>query len=310
MNTFYKILISDKSASFLNLLKAMLNDDPVNTYEVLVATNGRDACNLALYDKPDLIILSLDLPILSGLETIQTIKSNLSQKHLPIIAMSSDYDFREAFYVGADDFLMKPFNSHELFLRIQLNLLLAQRSNEVDLEHEILKAQKQEAIYQRDTIFKQQTDLMDDLQYARFVQNAIMPGNEVFSINFESNFIFNRPKYIVSGDFYWLTKKNDLVFFAVGDCTGHGMSGALMTMAGVAFLNEIVNNDQEFDAGQILNDLRKKVTNLLNQKGTIGEASNGMDIGFCIYDEKKASCIFQEPIIPYILQRKDLPWKS
>jgi serine phosphatase RsbU (regulator of sigma subunit) len=70
------------------------------------------------------------------------------------------------------------------------------------------------------------------------------------------------------------------------------MSGALMTMVGVTFLNEIINSEENLDANEILNGLREKVIQLLNQKGDIGEASNGMDITLCIYNEKLGTVQF------------------
>jgi serine phosphatase RsbU (regulator of sigma subunit) len=198
--------------------------------------------------------------------------------------MSSTKQFQDAFEAGADDFLIKPFNKYELLMRIQFNLKLAKARNENRKQQELLKTQKQEAITQRDIILKQKADLTDDLNYARFVQNAILPTSSHVSTIFGDHFIYHRPKNIVSGDFYWVARKKDLCIVAVGDCTGHGMSGALLTMTGAAFLNEIVGRLHNLTADVILNELRKKVIHFLNQKGEIGEASNGMDISLCIYN--------------------------
>lgn len=285
MSGTYKILVADDSTSIRNSIKHILMENPENKYQVLLANNGREACSMAFLEKPDLILIDLSMPVMDGIEAIHKIKSNQQIKMIPIIAISSTSRFQEAFSVGAVDFLLKPFVKFELLTRVNLNLMLAEKSYEIKQQHEILKSQREEAINQRDIISKQKQDLIDDLQYARFVQNAILPSYEVLNNLFSDYFVYDQPRNLVSGDFFWVARKNGKKILAVGDCTGHGMSGALMTMAGTAFLNEIVRNSEDFNTDSILNELRKRVIKLLNQKGTIGEASNGMDIALCIFDE-------------------------
>ena len=301
----FKILIADDSLSFRNVVQDMLTEDIENTYEVYMASNGRDACTIAFREIPDIILIDIEMPIMNGIVAIQLIKANKLLKRIPIIVVSSTKQFQDAFNAGVDDFLVKPFNSYELLLRIQLNLKLALKNSEIKKQNELLHIQRQEAINQRDIILKQKRDLMDDLHYARFVQNAILTSSDDFNRIFKDHFTYNLPKYIVSGDFYWVTQKNNLSIAAVGDCTGHGMSGALMTMSGVAFLNEIINSDEFNTSDEILNELRRKVIHLLNQKGDIGEASNGMDIAICIYDKSKSTLQFSGANNPLYLVRKD-----
>jgi len=281
----FKILISDDSLSFRALVEKMLSEDSNNNYQVSFASNGREACTMAYHLRPDLILIDIDMPVMNGIEAIKKIKENNLIKRTPIIGMSSSKQFQEAVAAGANDFLMKPFDRYELIMRILLNLRLAKIGDGFKKQHELLKAQRQEAINQRDIILRQQKNLTDDLNYAGFVQNAILPSARDINMILKDHFIYNLPKYKVSGDFYWTARKNGLSMVAVGDCTGHGMSGALMTMAGVAFLNEIINSNDHFSADQILNDLRVKVIHLMNQRGEIGELSNGMDIAICVYDE-------------------------
>jgi phosphoserine phosphatase RsbU/P len=305
MSKLYKILIADDSAAVRNSVQHILMENAENTYSVLIAGNGREACTIAYHEKPDLILIDIEMPIMNGIDAIKKIKSNNLINHIPIIVMSSTRQFQEAFSAGADDFLFIPFNTYELLMRIHLNLKLAEKGYEVNRQHELLKAQRQEAINQRDIIINQKTELMDDLRYARFIQYAILPSSEVLNDLFAEHFIYNQPKNIVSGDFYWVTRKKGMIIVAVGDCTGHGMSGALMTMAGAAFLNEIVIDNTQLNADQVLNDLRKRVIQLLNQKGDIGEASNGMDIALCIYNETKHTLQFAGANNLLYIARKD-----
>ncbi|NJK86310.1 MAG: SpoIIE family protein phosphatase [Bacteroidales bacterium] len=108
-------------------------------------------------------------------------------------------------------------------------------------------------------------------------------------------FILYKPRDIVSGDFYWVTKKENTLILAAADCTGHGVPGAFMSMLGIAFLNEIVNkiainkHISSLQANEILQELRAQVINSLHQTGDRAEQKDGMDIALCIidYEDKK-----------------------
>ena len=130
---------------------------------------------------------------------------------------------------------------------------------------------------------EQKKDIIDDITYSRRIQNAIMPERSYLLTLLPEYFLFYKPKRIVSGDFYWVAQKDNKVILAAADCTGHGISGAFLTIAGTAFLNEILNY-AFLDAADILEHLRKHVMRLLHQKGLEGEAADGMDISLRIFD--------------------------
>jgi serine phosphatase RsbU (regulator of sigma subunit) len=117
------------------------------------------------------------------------------------------------------------------------------------------------------------------------------------------NFILYKPKDIVSGDFYWGLKKNEKIIIAAGDCTGHGVPGAFMSMLGHAFLDEIVNTTRVENAAMILNMLRDVIINTLKQKGTVGEARDGMDISLLILDPNTGTVDFAGANNPLYLVR-------
>jgi phosphoserine phosphatase RsbU/P len=304
-----KIVVADDSASIQSSIVQMLEGDTEVNKNILIAQNGREACILTFDEKPDLVLIDIEMPVMSGVDAIKKIRSNQLIKNTPIIVMSSTRQFEDAFNAGADDFLLKPFNRYELLMRIKLNLQLAEKRQELKKKHELLKTQKQEAVTQRDVILLQKTELMDGLHYARFVQEATLPSAEILNNLFDSYFVFNRPKHIVSGDFYWVNHKKEFTYIALGDCTGHGMSGALMSMAGTAFLNEIILKDPYIKADQVLNKLRNRVIKLLNQKGDIGEASNGMDIALCIINEETGTMQYAGANNPIFLAKKNEPFE-
>ncbi|GAB4284613.1 MAG: hypothetical protein Kow0068_09710 [Marinilabiliales bacterium] len=128
-------------------------------------------------------------------------------------------------------------------------------------------------------------EISDSIHYASRIQSAILPPKEYISEILPQHFIFAKPRDIVSGDFYWLARKDDKIIVAVADCTGHGVPGAFMSMLGVAFINEIVNQMTKISASEILNKLRDNVIRSLHQTGKEGEAADGMDIALCVVDK-------------------------
>ncbi|MFZ5553816.1 MAG: tetratricopeptide repeat protein [Bacteroidota bacterium] len=144
---------------------------------------------------------------------------------------------------------------------------------------------------QKEKIQHQKKEITDSINYARRIQEAMLPGNEMFSKIFPQSFLFNRPKDIVSGDFYWihpLYEGNAVTgaIYATADCTGHGVPGGFMSMLGNSFLNEIVNEKNITQPAEVLNQLRDKVIHALRQTGAEGENKDGMDITLVKIDFK------------------------
>ncbi len=121
------------------------------------------------------------------------------------------------------------------------------------------------------------SNIKKSIDYAGKVQNAMLSSyTETLKILSEFIILY-KPAYTLSGDFYWSKKINDTVFVAVGDSTGHGISGALLSITGMSFLNEIVTEDY-IQTDVILNNLRSKIKHRLNQKGDFYEQKDGWDI--------------------------------
>ena len=121
------------------------------------------------------------------------------------------------------------------------------------------------------------------ITYAKLIQNAVLPSEEILKESFQDVFLFWRPRDIVSGDFYWMKRIGDTVIFSVADCTGHGVPGAFMSMLGVSFLNEIcVDFNAETHPAQILEEMRRKVITTLKQTNQAAEQKDGMDMALCI----------------------------
>lgn len=177
------------------------------------------------------------------------------------------------------------------------NLMLMQQNEEIGVQRDSLKLlnndlelQKFEITKQRDMLIqknlqidKQKKSMTDSMNYARRIQNAMLPSVKEAPFFDEHSFVYFQPKDIVSGDFYWVSQINDYVIFAVADCTGHGVPGAFMSVLGIAALNEIILKKEILNTNLVLDELRNAVIEALKQQGTSVVQKDGMDITLCIY---------------------------
>ena len=157
------------------------------------------------------------------------------------------------------------------------------------------------------TITNANKHIVQSIQYARRIQEAILPADREIKTNFEESFILYKPRDIVSGDFYWFAKKEDCRVIAVVDCTGHGVPGAFMTMMGNDLLNQIVYENNVTSPEAILNRLDKRVRRTLNQAGSDTQRNDGMDISICVIDDDNKILSFAgaKQSICYVHRNKD-----
>ena len=145
---------------------------------------------------------------------------------------------------------------------------------------------KTELIHEKNEFIKHQKEEIDQsIEYARLIQHTALPSLPLEQI-FPSSFLIFLPRDVVSGDFFWLEENEDQAFFAVADCTGHGIPGAFISMIGTILLNEIYNSKNLRAPNEILDELSRLVElTLLSRTGV--HMKDGMDISFCSWDKKK-----------------------
>ncbi|UCG28755.1 MAG: SpoIIE family protein phosphatase [Bacteroidales bacterium] len=158
------------------------------------------------------------------------------------------------------------------------------QKEEIEAQRDEIEAQRDLATQQRDMITQQKQEITDSIHYARRIQSALLPPTTIIANYLSDFFILFKPKDIVSGDFYWMTEKNDKLVITAVDCTGHGVPGAFMSMLGVSYLTEIVNKTERLNANEILNQLRHYVIESLRQRKGELETKDGMDMALCIID--------------------------
>lgn len=165
------------------------------------------------------------------------------------------------------------------------------KNEELTVQKEGLQSQR-DSILQQKEIIEQHTQLINDsIAYASTIQKAILPSTEKLNLYFE-HFIIFLPKNIVSGDFYWFSDSNpEYLFFAVGDCTGHGVPGAFLSIINSYLLNNIINEKGTSDTKEILSLLEIKFNKFLNKQSN--KSIDGMDIALLRFDKKdKKNVVF------------------
>ncbi|HWY12143.1 MAG TPA: SpoIIE family protein phosphatase [Bacteroidia bacterium] len=166
--------------------------------------------------------------------------------------------------------------------KLKLENTVTERTREV-----VEKAKEIEM--QNEIIFEKNKELTDSIKYAERIQKALLAHSEFMSEYLPPHFVLFKPKAIVSGDFYWATcvavteLKKDLFYLMVGDCTGHGVPGAFMSLLNISFLNEAITEKHILEPDKILNDVRERLMiSLASEKG-----QDGMDGTLVCYDKKK-----------------------
>ncbi len=127
-------------------------------------------------------------------------------------------------------------------------------------------------------------EITDSIAYAKRIQNAVLPSFSLVQEHFKDSFILYKPRDIVSGDFYWFEKKEDILLVAAADCTGHGVPGAMLS---VVCSNALYRSVNEFDLtvpGSILDKARELVLENLAKSGE--GINDGMDISLCAVNTK------------------------
>lgn len=139
-----------------------------------------------------------------------------------------------------------------------------------------------------DLILQVQNQVLDDhfssLRYAGIIQKALMPDYETLKSLLMDCFVLFLPRDIVSGDFYYVLRNRQNICIAAGDCTGHGVPGALLSILGISFLNEILQQRTDYKANRVLNLMREKIMRALHQTGEKSLTMDSIDIALCIVD--------------------------
>lgn len=183
---------------------------------------------------------------------------------------------------------------------------LEEEKRKVELENQILEQKVEERTKeiaeQKKIIEEKNAEIMDSLRYSERIQQAMLPKEQQIQSIFENNcFVLYMPRDVVSGDFYWIYEKNNQLIVAAGDCTGHGVPGALMSMIGISMLNKIVDSGI-YEPSKILSALHKEIHESLKQ-GSDNQVLDGMDIAIVLFEPHKHKLTFSSAMRPMYMIR-------
>ncbi len=169
-------------------------------------------------------------------------------------------------------------NNIKRIQRLQLGFEVDSLKHEAQKQKEINKELKK-AFWQIEQQNRQiehfNKEIKASIRYAKRIQEVLVQPHKQFLNYVKEYTYFYLPKDIVSGDFYWSFCNGTDIYFALADCTGHGVPGAFMSILGISSLNEIISENTNFSPAEILNKLQQKILDYLTKSS---QNRDGMDI--------------------------------
>ncbi len=264
-------------------------------YDIHLASSGMVGLEIMKKHEIQLVITDQRMPEMTGTEFLEKIILDFPDCIRIILTGFSDIEaVIQAINKGRIyRYITKPWDNEEMKITIDNGLEtynLKQQNKK--LFEELVEANttlEQKVIDRTKKIESQKKEITDSILYAGRIQNALLTPSEDIERLLPSYFILNKPREIVSGDYYWMTQKDNIILIAVADCTGHGVPGAFMSILGISLLNGIVNKTPIIKADEILNQLRGQIIKSLHQTGKRNETRDGMEMALCVIDflEKK-----------------------
>jgi serine phosphatase RsbU (regulator of sigma subunit) len=285
-------------------------------YEVIgKCIKGEDAVGLYQTHHPDILFVEIHIDgVVTGLEVVRQVQGIGKPM---VICIGSDLKgsvLEQVKEVMPNGYLCKPFDEEQLKtttnIALYTDLEEKKKSAELSKKSEMqqmniqelsetnshlvaatwrerdLKKQLKDSLEQLElnkAIIEQQNKrIVDSINYANRIQQAIIPKSVDVSVVLPNHFMIYRPKDVVSGDFPWMFKKDEFVYFGVVDCTGHGVPGAMLSMIGYLLLNGIADVEGEDKTpSQVLFELHHQIVETLKQNLEGNNASDGMGIALC-----------------------------
>lgn len=165
--------------------------------------------------------------------------------------------------------------------RQKLEKIVEERTREIQEEKNKVEKHQQALSIMHKKLAEKNKDLIDSIKYARKIQRAVLPDKEKLEDLKEQSFIYYRPRDIVSGDFYWFKKINDIYIIAIADCTGHGVPGAFMSLIGTTLLDHIIQDPTMLPPAESLSLLNQQLREAVSMGHE--ETADGMDIALITY---------------------------
>ena len=297
MKKTIKILILDDSKKDIGAIKKSLVDDGFES-PLVSCSDGELFLTKLVEFNPDVVIAEHTIP---DYNTFKALDDSRAQNPDVIFILVTD-DVPEEFALallkeGVDDYV---FKNH--LIRLPHAIENAYVKRQYVKETKKLAEANKDLSHANSNIARKNESMTQSIVFAERIQSLILPKLDVLLKDFREAFILYKPKDIVSGDFYWFNKKEDNVMVTAADCTGHGVPGALLSIIGTNFLNEIVEDKNNFThPSDVLSLLDLNLRALLKQDVTSGY-HDGIDIAFVTIDKSHKKLYYsgcKRPLLIY-----------
>jgi serine phosphatase RsbU (regulator of sigma subunit) len=222
-------------------------------------------------------------------DTLETTKNKISEKdslisikELELYQKNSELEYHRNVQTGIILILILALS---LCFFIYRNYIINKKANQK------LTELNQTVTNQKHMLEEKNMEVMDSINYAQRIQQAMIPSESYFKELLPESFIFYRPKDIVSGDFYFIEKKNDEIIVAVVDCTGHGVPGALMSVIGLNLFRQAISKSKSSRPSDIIAYLDSGLRRVFKKRGDT-TIKDGMDLAICNLNFKNMEMAF------------------
>jgi len=283
-----RILILEDSATQMEFICEFLYK---NGYimPILTAIDKKSYIKQLNENKPDVILSDHILPSFNSFEALKIAKNKFPNVVFIVVSEHITDEFGvELLKIGIDDYFMKnnifrlPFAIESEYIKYY-NI---EKSSKTELINKEL-----ENAYK--LIEEKNNSIIQSIVFAERIQALTLPKIDLLLKKFSEAFIIYKPKDIISGDFYWFFYIGDWVIITIADCTGHGVSGALLAMLGINLLNEIIITEKNYsNLTNILTKLDANICKSLKQKLNNGGYQDGIDLGLVSINKKENKLYF------------------
>ena len=277
-NVSPSVLIVDDLDENLYSLNAILKTEG---YTIDKANSGALALKMANELAYDCIVLDVQMPEMDGFEVAKRLSENAKTEAIPVLflsALGSDKEkILEGLEVGAVDFIAKPPDPSILKVKIKNCITQSIKAKE--------KNKKLNSIEDEfNSLQNHSSGISASFRYAQNIQQAILPNEQALSKAFVDHFVIYEPKESIGGDFYYFKNVGQQIVFAVGDCTGHGAPGAMMSMMSVNILNTTIEKRGITAPKQILKMMAADFNATFQNENNSATIQDGLEISICMYD--------------------------
>jgi sigma-B regulation protein RsbU (phosphoserine phosphatase) len=296
-----KILVLEDDKDDVELIKRALYKSNFS-FDISHVENKEEFISELSSFAPDIILSDHSLPQFDSLTALQIVKESYPDIPFVLVTGSVSEEFAvRCIKSGAEDYVLKGN-------LIRLPSIIESAINKKDLkaENSIIKSLNEKLKNANEVIAQKNKDITDSITYARRIQRAIMPDMRLFNKYFPESFVLYRPKDIISGDFYWFEEYNGKFIIAVGDCTGHGVPGSLLSMIGYHLLKNTVYLKSITDPAGILNEMNRAFGEIFDLGKDKEEIHDGMDIIICSIDMANSSLTFSSARRPMYYTRNQV----